>query len=143
MNFDEARHRLVDLLAHVQWPREIAWVRRSHIVTFPERVFVFADRGEFEPECAVQDEYASALKKCPAVRLGAVGIAQDKTLAAVFPIYELDQGEAMFIDRGVKIDVPAVKLNVEITSSSLKWWFISRSYRKWVHRRDAALGIST
>ncbi len=140
--FDEARRRLVDLLVHVRWPQEIAWVDECQIASWPQRVFIFLRRGQFDPEHFARAKYESAAAKCPAVRLGAVGIARGMTLAAVWPIDELAQGEEMFIERGVKIDVPAAEPGVTITTSCVRWWLIRRAHRRWVERRDAALGTA-
>ena len=139
IGFDEAKRRLVDLLLRVQRPREIAWVDESHITRFPDRVFVFLRRGQFEPEHVVRAKYRLAAAKCPAVRLGAVGTVGTMSLVAVWPICELGAGEEMFIEEGVKIDVPAADPVVTITTSRVTWWVIRRAYRKWIERRDAAL----
>ena len=87
IGFDEAKRRLVDLLLRVQRPRgEIAWVDESHITRFPERVFVFLRRGQFEREHVARAKYALAAAKCPAVRLGAVGSVGAMSLVAVWPL---------------------------------------------------------
>jgi hypothetical protein len=117
MTFDEARRRLIDLLIRVGWPQEIVWVDESQIVSFPERVFVFLRGGQYEQERVARGKYDSAAAKCPAVRLGAVGIARGRTLAAVWPIEELGQGEEMFLEEGVKIDIPAAEPRLTITRS--------------------------
>lgn len=139
MSFDEGKLRLVDLLAQVGWRRQIAWVDHSRITSFPQRVFVYLPHGKFELEHAIRAEYEAALARYPAVRLGAVGIAGGLTLATVWPIRELGQGEEMFIDHGVKVNVPTQKTRVTITRSRLRWWLIRRAYREWIERRDAAL----
>jgi hypothetical protein len=143
MGFDEAKLRLIALLVRLRWPREIAWIDESQLTSFPQRVFVFLPRGRFEDEQAVREKFETALARCPAVRLAAIGKARDLTLAAVWPIDELAQGEAMFVEHGVKIDVPAAEPLITITRSRLRWWLIRRAYHKWMERRDAALGTAS
>jgi hypothetical protein len=128
--FEAAKRRLEELLVHAGWPREIAWVDEAHITALRERVFVLIRGGQFEPEQVARARYRSATANCAAVRIGAVGIVRGMTLAAVWPIHELGQGEEMFIEDGVKVDVPASAPVVTLTNSRLRWWWIRRAYRK-------------
>jgi hypothetical protein len=139
MSFDEAVDGLRRLLAAVQWPETIEWVPASHVIAFPDRVFVLRPRRVIDGQRAARTAFEAAARDCPAVRVGAVARTSDATLAAVWPIFEVGQGEAMFIEGGVKIDAPGEAPELSILTSRLRWCLMRRAHARWVQRRDAAL----
>lgn len=140
--FVEAADDLRRLLRSLGRSEDLVWVPPAHVIAFPSRVYVFTPGSRIESEKSAQSAFESAAAIAVAVRVGAIASVTTKTFAAVWPIYELGDGEDMFIARGVKIDAPHENPQVTIVSSRARWWLIQRRYRRWLKRRDAMLGTA-
>ena len=140
--FIEAADALRKLLRGLGRSANLLWVPPAHVIAFPFRVYVFTPGSRIESEKSAQSAFESAAAIAVAVRVGAIVSLPTRTFATVWPIHELDDGEDMFIARGVKIDAPHENPPVTIVSSRARWWLIQRLYRRWLKRRDAMLSTA-
>lgn len=72
-------------------------------------------------EVSAKREFDSAADSCVAVRTGAIGSTGTITFAAVWPIHELADGEAMFIHDSVKVDAPRENPKITVVTSAVRW----------------------
>ena len=125
------------LLASIQWPLEIEWVKPEHVLHFPlRRTIVFRPPSAGEGERQARKVFCDRYSIAPAVLLYACGHDNTRTYAFVEAIEELAQGEDMFVSDGLKVASQADGTKTHVTSSSFWWWLHRRSYRN-IERRIA------
>lgn len=135
--FAEAVERLRKLLRELLRPDQLVWVPASHVIRFPFHVYILRPRTSPSAESSAKRAFDSAADECIAVRVGALASTETKTFATVWPIYELGDGEAMFVHDSVKTDAPDQNPNVIVVNSRLRWWIIDKLYRRWQKRVTA------
>jgi len=125
--FDEAVASFRDLLKNVSWPQNVFWLSEAQIRAVGNCTYVYRpDRPQSHE--AVRGTFQNIRSIGLTVSITAVGRSDTTTFAVVRPIYEFAQGEAMFVDRGVKIAVPATPFRTIVIHSRLRWWFARRKY---------------
>lgn len=136
MKFDDGVARLVDLLAKLEWPTEIVWVRPDQVLYRPLRAtIVFRPMPDAEAQAIARDVFHQNYGVAPAISFYAPAHDGTRTFAYVEAIQELADGEQMFVNEGLKIATPGAAAPTSVTNSSLWWWLYRRAYRRWSRRR--------
>ncbi|HEX5718887.1 MAG TPA: hypothetical protein VF179_22180 [Thermoanaerobaculia bacterium] len=123
MEFDDGVARLVDLLAKLEWPTEIVWVRPDQVLYRPLRAtIVFRPMPDAEAQAIARDVFHQNYGVAPAISFYAPAHDGTRTFAYVEAIQELADGEQMFVNEGLKIATQGATAPTSVTNSSLWWW---------------------
>jgi hypothetical protein len=139
MTFTQAVEKLRELLRQLLRADELVWVSPSRVIRFPFHVYIFRPSMSDNSEKTAKRLFDWATDDCVAIRVGAIGSTDTTTFAAVWPIHELADGEAMFIHDSVKIDVPHENPKITVVNSRVRWWVVERLHDRWRRRRDAIM----
>lgn len=137
--FPEALARFNSLLAHEGWPATISWVAPEHVLAFPGNKTALFLPGQPGDSQSAARAFEAARDQVIPVELYGVGSCSGVSYAYVRAIHELGQGEAMFVEHGIKV-LAAASPPVLVIVRSPFWWSVVRyRHRRWLRRRDRPL----